>query len=49
MIKLIVFDVDNTLAVPGKGILASDIEKIKKLENNIVCEKFHKFLLSNGI
>ena len=33
MIKLIVFDLDNTLAAPGKGILVSDIEKIKKLEN----------------
>ena len=33
MIKLIVFDLDNTLAEHGKGIAASDIEKIKKLEN----------------
>ena len=32
MIKLIVFDLDNTLAAPGKGILASDIEKMKKME-----------------
>ena len=32
MIKLIVFDLDNTLAEHGKGILASDIEKLKKLE-----------------
>lgn len=32
MIKLIVFDLDNTLAEQGKGILASDIEKLKKLE-----------------
>ena len=34
MIKLIVFDLDNTLAAPGKGIMASDIEKLKKLEAN---------------
>lgn len=33
MIKLIVFDLDNTLAEHGKGIVASDIDKIKKLEN----------------
>ena len=33
MIKLIVFDLDNTLAALGKGIVASDIEKLKKLEN----------------
>lgn len=33
MIKLIVFDLDNTLAEHGKGIAATDIEKIKKLEN----------------
>ena len=32
MIKLIVFDLDNTLAKHGKGILATDIEKLKKLE-----------------
>lgn len=32
MIKLIVFDLDNTLAEHGKGIVATDIEKIKKLE-----------------
>lgn len=33
MIKLIVFDLDNTLAEHGKGIVISDIEKLKKLEN----------------
>ena len=33
MIKLIVFDLDNTLAKHGKGIVASDVEKLKKLEN----------------
>lgn len=33
MIKLIVYDLDNTLAEHGKGILAADIEKLKKLEN----------------
>ncbi len=33
MIKLIVFDLDNTLAEHGKGIAVSDIEKMKKLEN----------------
>ena len=32
MIKLIVFDLDNTLAEHGKGIEASDIKKIKELE-----------------
>ena len=32
MIKLIVFDLDNTLAKPGKGIEAADILKLKKLE-----------------
>lgn len=32
MIKLIVFDLDNTLAEHGQGIAATDIEKLKKLE-----------------
>ena len=32
MIKLIVFDLDNTLATPGEGIVASNIEKLKRLE-----------------
>lgn len=32
MTKLIVFDLDNTLAEHGKGIAASDIEKLKDLE-----------------
>lgn len=32
MIKLIVFDLDNTLAEPGNGIAASDVEKLKRLE-----------------
>ena len=33
MIKLIVFDLDNTLAEHGKGITPTDIDKIKKLES----------------
>ena len=32
MIKLVVFDLDGTLAESGKGIVASDIEKLKKIE-----------------
>ena len=32
MIKLIVFDLDNTLAKPGKGIASADIAKLKKIE-----------------
>lgn len=32
MIKLIVFDLDNTLAEHGKGIASSDIVKLKELE-----------------
>lgn len=32
MIKLIVFDLDNTLAKLGKGILSIDIELLKKIE-----------------
>lgn len=32
MIKLIVFDLDNTLAEHGQGIVASNVEKLKKLE-----------------
>ena len=32
MIKLIVFDLDNTLADHGQAIAASDVEKLKKLE-----------------
>ena len=32
MIKLIVFDLDNTLAEHGQAIAASDVEKLKKLE-----------------
>ena len=34
MKKLIVFDLDNTLAEHGKGIAASDIEKLKQFEEN---------------
>ena len=33
MIRLVVFDLDNTLAEHGKGMQASDIEKLKQLEN----------------
>ena len=32
MIKLIVFDLDNTLAEHGKGIVESDVKKLKRLE-----------------
>ena len=34
MIKLIVFDLDNTLAEHGKGIVASNIESLKRLESS---------------
>lgn len=33
MIKLIVFDLDNTLAKHGKAILEADVKKLKKLED----------------
>lgn len=34
MIKLIVFDLDNTLAPVGKGILPETIEKLKEIEKS---------------
>ena len=34
MIKLIVFDLDNTLAEPRKGIAETDIPKLKKIESS---------------
>lgn len=34
MIKLIVFDLDNTLAPVGKGILPETIEKLKEIEQS---------------
>lgn len=43
MIKLIVFDLDNTLAEHGKGIAASDIQKMKELE-----EMGIKIVISSG-
>ncbi|MBR3810918.1 MAG: HAD family phosphatase [Agathobacter sp.] len=33
MIKLIVFDLDNTLAYHGQGISKANVERLKKLEN----------------
>ena len=43
MTKLIVFDLDNTLAKPGKGIEPIDILKLKKLE-----EKGIKIAIASG-